>query len=651
MPWLNRLVSSLRKNKLEDELDDELRFHVEMRMREFIAEGLTAEEAQYRARRLFGNQALVKERTRDMDTLDWLESLWQDLRYAGRMLRKNPGFAAVAVVTLALGIGVNTAIFSMVNALVFRKLPVPASDEMASLLRHDRTQGFDDSFSFPDFEDIRKQSAGVFRDMACTQMFQSDGFSMNGHTEPMWTNFVTSNFFQVMGIQPVLGSFFQPYEGKLASPDPVIVLGYSFWKTHLAGDPNVVGRKATVNGHPVTVIGVAPQGFYGTISIIDTQGYLPLGMAVVTSDSSSDFLADRKSVRVDIVGRLKPGVKLEAAQPALQVVARRLSQQFPAIHSWDSLQALPMRGVGPAEGDSPQVTINALAIFFLLLVLVILVLACMNVVNLMLVRAAARQREMAVRAALGAGRQRLLRQMLTESLLLALAGCAGGIFLGVGACRAMGSINLTSAIPIVFDFSFDWQVFGYAFGLALLTGLLVGITPAVRALRGNVSHLLHESSRGSTARRQRARSVLVVAELSGSLMLLIVAGLFVRSLQSVEHSDLGFNPEHVVNLTIAPVEAGYDEPAAKHLLHDLLGRASVLPGIDSANPGSLRSHGLLQLWRRAEDRRLRAGARRRADCRLQRRLPRLLPDHGYPAPPWPRFPGLRHGNLALCRHH
>jgi predicted permease len=582
MSWFDRLVGSLRKNRLDDQLDDELRFHIEMRTREFIAEGMTPDEARRRAWRVFGNQVLLKEQTREMDTLEWIESLGQDLRYAGRMLRKSPAFAVVAIMTLALGIGVNTAIFSMVNALVFRKLPVPAPDQMVSLLRHDKTQGFDDSFSYPDFEDIRSQSAAVFRDMACTQIFQSDGFGLNGHTEPMWTNFVTNNFFQLMGVQPALGRLFQASDGKLASADPVLVLGYSFWRTHLDGDPSVIGKNATINGHPVTIIGVAPQGFYGTISILDTQGYLPLGMASVTADSKSDSLTDRKSVRVEIVGRLKPGVSIDAAQPVLNVIARRLSQQYPAIHNWDSLRALSMRGFAPPDGDSPQVTVNAMAIFFLALVLVVLVLACLNVANLLLVRAAARQREIAVRAALGAGRARLVRQMLTESLLLAFAGCVGGILLGLGVSRAIGSINLTSAIPIVFDFSFDWSVFTYAFGVALLTGVLVGITPAVRVMRGNLSDILHESARGSTARRQRARSMLVVAELSGSLVLLIVAGLFVRSVQSVQRSDLGFQPEHVVNLTIAPVEAGYDETAAKQFLRDLLQRASTLPGIESA---------------------------------------------------------------------
>jgi len=266
----------------------------------------------------------------------------------------------------------------------------------------------------------------------------------------------------------------------------------------------------------------------------------------------------------------------------LNIVARRISQGNPQIHNWDSIRAYPVRGMAPPEEGSPQNAINTMALFFLVLVLVILVLACLNVANLLLVRAAARQREMAVRAALGAGRRRLLRQLLTESLLLSLVGCVCGILLGLAASRAIGSIDLNSAIPVVFDFSFDWRVFTYASGAALLAGVLVGITPAVRAVRGNVNDILHEGSRGSTARRQRIRSVLVVAELSGSLLLLIVAGLFVRSLQSVAHSDLGFDPDHVVNLSVAPTEAGYNEAAARQFLQDLLERARALPGVESA---------------------------------------------------------------------
>jgi predicted permease len=510
-------------------------------------------------------------------------ALWQDLRYGVRMLAKAPGFTAIAVLTLALGIGANTAIFSMVDALVLRPMPVHVPNEIVSLVSQDRVEGHSNVFSYPDFQDIREQTTSVFSDMAGVQPFQMDGLSINGQSQPIWTSFVTTNFFQVMGIKPALGHFFQASDGKLAGSDPVLVLGYSFWKTRLGADPAVVGRNVSINGRPVTIIGVAPEGFHGIASILDTQAYLPIGMAAITSDSKNGFLADRKAEHVVIFGRLKERVALGVAQPLLNVVARRLSERYPQVHQWNSVQAFSVGPFGPASDPAGPGIINAMAALFLVLVALVLVLACMNIANLLLVRAAGREREMAVRAAMGASRGRIVRQVLTESLFLALLGCAGGLLLGAPASRAVGSVNLSSAIPLVFDFGFDWRVFAYGIGAALLTGVLVGATPALRAARGNLNNLLHESSRSSTGRRQRVRTALVVAQLSGSLMLLIVAGLFVRSLRAVERSDLGFDPNHVVNLSVAPTEAGYNEAQTRPFLEDLLQRVRALPGVESAS--------------------------------------------------------------------
>ena len=586
MRALNKLTlrfrSLFRRGAVDHELDDELRFHVERQIAANIAAGMPPAEARNAALREFGGVDQVREECRDARKVNWLQDVAQDVRYGLRILRKSPGFTIVAVLTLALGIGANTAIFSMVDALVLRPLPAYAPNEIVSLASHDKA-GSSNGFSYPDFEDIRDQTTSVFRDVTGVQPFQMDGFSMNGQSEPVWTTFVTTNFFQVMGVRPALGNFFQSADGKIGNSDPVLVLGYSFWKTHLGGDPSVVGRNVSINGHPVTIIGVAPQGFYGIISFLDTQGYLPIGMAAITSDSKSNFLMDRKSDSIIVVGRLKAGVKLGAALPVLNLVARRLSEQYPEIHKWDSLEAFSVGPLGPVSDASSPAIINAMAAFFLVLTVLVLVLACMNVANLLLVRASSRQREMAVRAALGAGRSRLVRQLLTESLLLALLGCLGGIFLGLGVSRSVSSMNFSTALPLVFDLDFDWRVFAYAFGAALLTGLLVGITPAIRAARGNLNDLLHESARSATAGRQRARSVLVVAQLSGSLTLLIVAGLFVRSLQAVERSNLGFDPNQVVNLSMAPTEAGYSEAEARQFLQNLMPRVRALPGIESAS--------------------------------------------------------------------
>ena len=569
-----------RRKRMLQELDEDIRDHLERETQDNIERGMTPEEARYAALRKFGNVTRVKEETREVWSFVWLEQLLQDIRLGLRILRKSPGFTAVAILTLAFGIGANAAIFSMVNALVLRPLPVDTPNEVASLASQPHGFGSSNGFSYPDFEDIRDQTSSIFRDMTAMQSSHMDGFSMNGQSQLIWMSYVTTNFFQIIGVKPALGTFFQPSDGRIDDSDPELVLSYSFWKNHVGGAPNIVGRSASINGRAVTIIGVAPEGFGGVYSVMDTQGYLPVGMATATLDSPKDFLTNRRVANVEILGRLKPGVKVGQAQPVLAIVARRLSDQYPEIHKWDWLQAFPGGPLKAAPQDAA--VIESMAGFFLLLVGLVLVLACMNVANLLLVRAAARTGEMAVRAAFGAGRGRLARQVLTESLLLAALGCAGGIVVGVAASRSVNSINFSSAIPVVFNVTFDWRVLAYALGAALLTGVLVGVTPAVRAARGNLNPLLHESSPTATS-RQRARSVLVVAELSGSMMLLIIAGLFVKSLRSVEHSDLGFDPDHVLNLTISPTDAGYDEAQASQFLKEFLQRAHVLPAFESAS--------------------------------------------------------------------
>ncbi len=573
-----------RSQQIEKDLDEEIRSHLELLTEQKMKEGMNSEEARRASRIELGGVEQVKEEVRAARTGAWLDTLLHDIRFGMRMLRKNPGFTVVAVLTLALGIGANSAIFTMVDALVLRRLPIHAPREVVSLEHHDKA-GSSDEFSYPDFEDIRDQTTSIFSDVTGVQPFHADGLTVNGLSKPISTSFVTTNFFQVMGVRPALGEFFQPSDGKMGGSDPVVVLGYSFWETHLGGDRDIVGRSVSINGRPVTIIGVAPKGFCGIVSLVDVQGYLPIGMGVLTSDSKDDFLTDRKAGDTIIVGRLKAGVKLEETRPVLNIVARRLSEQYPGIHNWDSLQVFPLGPLGPGN-SSARSSVNAMAALFLVLVGLVLVLACVNVANLLLVRATARKREMALRAALGAGRGRLVRQLLTESLLLALFGCAGGILLGLGASRLVSSLNLsisTTAIPFVLNFGFNWRIFAYAFSAALLTGLLVGIAPAIRAARGNLNDSLHGSSRSTTDRRQSARDVLVVAQLSGSLALLIVAGLFVRSLRAAEHSDLGFDPNHVVTLSIAPNEAGYNEGQARQFLQELLPRVRALPGIESAS--------------------------------------------------------------------
>jgi putative ABC transport system permease protein len=582
-----RLKFFFRRGQFDRDLEEEMQHHLAMKAEAHLGrqEGISSGEARNAAHREFGNTLLLREKSRDMWGFRWLETSLQDLRFGVRVLRKSPGFTSVAVLTLALGIGANTAIFSMVDWVIFRLPPVTKPQQVVTLASQDIDgRDYSNEFSYPNFTDIRNQSTAIFSGVAALLQYTMDGLSVGGNDEPMWTNYVTGNFFELMGVKPALGNLIEPDARKSPSDEPVLVLGYSYWKTYFGGDPHVIGKSVLVNGHPVTVIGVAPKGFHGSASFVDVQGYLPLGMAAVTADANKNFAANRKPfLGLFIIARLKRGVTLASAQPALTVVAHRLSAEYPDANKWRSLIASALNPLGPPDNPSAPNPMHLISALFLALAGLVLILACLNIANLLLARASGRQREMAVRAAVGGGRHRLVRQLLTESLLLALLGCAGGIVLGLAGSRWLSTINLKTAIPFVFDFQFDWRVFAYAFGAALLTALLVGIAPALRATQGNLSNLLHESARTTTAGRQRARSVLVIAQVGGSLMLLIIAGLFVRSLRNVEHANLGFDPSNVLNFTVNPHEAGYNQAEARDFLNNLLLRVRALPGTETAS--------------------------------------------------------------------
>ena len=574
-------MKRLGKRLLEG-LDQEIRDHLELATQENIDRGMTPEEARHAALRKFGNVTRVQEEVRQVWSFVWLEQLLQDLSYGARVLRKSPGFSVIAVLTLALGIGANAAIFSVVDWLILRPLPVPDPGQLTYLVAQRSDGGYENGFSYPNLEDIRKETTSVFSSVAGVETFQMDGLNVDGNTTPIWTNYVTGDFFELLGIRPALGRFILPSEGRVAGADPVLVISYSFWQTKFGGDAHIIGKRVSINGHPVTIIGVAPKGFHGALAILNTQGYLPLGMAATNLVNKSDFLVNRQDATdLILIARLKPGGSPAGAGPSLNLAAQRIAQQYPRVDNWKSMRAAPL-GAAPPSAD-PSNPLNEIAGIFLMLAGIVLLLACMNIANLLLVRASVRRREMAVRSALGAGRTRLLRQMFTESILLAVLGCAGGVAFGFLASRAFGAINLRSALPIVLDFQFSWRVFAYAIGAASLTGVAVAVVPALRASRVNLSEVLNQGGRTVTAGRLRLRTALVVAEVSGSLMLLIVAGLFLRSLGMVQHVDLGFDPGRVLNFSMDPRGAGYNDERGSQFFHEILGRTRAVPGVQSAS--------------------------------------------------------------------
>ena len=511
-----------------------------------------------------------------------MNTLKSDLLYGVRMLRKSPAFTIVAVLTLALGIGANTAIFSLVNWLLFRPMPVTHPEQISVLAFRQRHGNTQNQFSVPDYRLIRSQTTSVFSDLAGYQI-GIDGFSTNGRADRLLTYYVTGNFFRMLGMQPAIGRLFLPEEGENVDSDPVIVLGYPYWQKRFGGQADVIGKKVSLDGKPFTVVGVAPKGFYGPYPILEAQAYIPMGMNTIEG-TPRDFMENRGLRQLVPMGRLRDGVTLQQATASLALIGQHLGTDFPDFDKDLEIRAYPeVRSRPQPDADNTVAIISGL---FLGLAAMVLLLACMNVANILLVRATVREREVAIRAALGASRHRLIRQLLTESILLALLGGIAGIVLGFAGSSLLGSLNLHTDLPIHLDFGFDWRVFGYAFSAAFITGIVVGIVPAVRASRGNISAVLHQTGRGVAGARARFRTALVVAQVGGSLILLIVAGLFTRSLQAAQHTDLGFDPNHVVNFVMDPSELGYKPEQTLQFYRDLLSRVRQLGGVETAATAS-----------------------------------------------------------------
>ncbi|MGB9403501.1 MAG: ABC transporter permease [Candidatus Acidiferrales bacterium] len=508
-----------------------------------------------------------------------MNSLLQDIQFGLRTLRKSPGFTAVAVLTLALGMAANTTMFSMVNSVLLRPLPVPHADQIVVVATEQKNNPYYSAFSYPDFVDLQKQTEG-FSGLFAYELSIA-GLSADGTASHVAVSFVSGNFFSTLGIQPARGRLILPTEGAQPGSDPILVLGYAYWQSRFGGNPSVVGKQVLMNGHPVTIVGVAPKDFHGVYAIVDCQGYLPLSMATTIEDDTNGLWTNRGDREIHVLGRLKAGTSVKQAEASLNVVAARLAQQYAETDAGVAVRVYPERLSRPEPSASNPVPIAA-AIFMILAGLV-LVLACFNIANVLLVRATTRQREMAVRAALGAKRGRLVRQFLTESVLLAILGGAIGAVIASWASGVLSSLSLSTDLPLRLDFSPDGSVFAYAFGAVLLTGIIVGILPAMRAARTDVSAVLHEGGRGSSdgPRRHFLRNALVVGQVAGSLLLLIVAGLFARSLTRVQQLNLGFEPDHLLNLTMDVGEVGYKDAQGREFYRAAQERLQALPGVVS----------------------------------------------------------------------
>jgi predicted permease len=579
---LEGLRGLFRKRRVEEDLDEELRAYADAVMERNMRAGLSEEQACRAARLEVGNLEAVKEQVRDVSWERVVEVFWQDVRFGLRLLRKSPAFTIVAVLTLSLGIGANTTIFSMIDSFFLRPLPVNHPEQITVLAFRQGEGPLLTPFSVADFRDIRDQAEDRFSDMV-GYVVGTDGFRAQGKTEAVVIHYVTGNYFDTLGVKPAVGRVFLPSEGWQLGNDPVAVLSYSCWTGRFGGDPDIIGRKVAVNGHPLTVVGVAARGFEGLDRMVRPQVYLPLGM-VSLEGYPKEFMVRRILQNLLVFGRLKPGVSIAQAQVTLDVVAARLAAQYPESDKGLALFAFPERLARPDPSTSGKV-IRA-AELFLGLVMLVLLLACVNVGNIMLVRVAAREREMAIRAALGAERKRLIRQILTESILLAFLGGGIGLVLGAWASQGLASIPFHTNLPISLEFGFDWRVFAYAFLIVFTAGILVGIVPAVRLSLGNLRSVLDQGGRTMAAGRLRLRTALAAGQVAGSLALLITAALFFRSLESAKQTELGFDKQHLLTLSMDPSEVSYDRMQGLEFYKRLLSRVRSLPGVESASLAS-----------------------------------------------------------------
>ncbi|HTV54011.1 MAG TPA: ABC transporter permease [Terriglobia bacterium] len=561
---------SAKRRVREAELERELRDHLDLEVEEQRNAGMTPEEAAYAARRALGNTTQIKGAVRMAWGFQWLETLLQDARYGLRQLRRSPGFTTVAVLTLALGIGANTAIFSLVSAVLLRPLPFPNPERIVQPLRQYK------SIAIPAISaalfDYWKAHNRVFSRLAAYS-FMPIGFNLaaRGLPERVPGVRVTAQFFEVLGVNPILGRTFLPEEDRPGGAR-VVVLGFDLWRRQFGGNNGLLGRSITLDGQSYTVIGIMPPGFrfpVGSNFTFGTDLWAPLQLPLQSRNPANDYAA---------LGRLKPGITPQQSAASLTVLTQRLRNEFPRGADKDETAAV--------ASLHEQLVGNVRPALFVLMAAVglVLLIACVNVANLMLSRAALRRKEMALRSALGAGRGRIIRQLTSESMLLALIGGLLGLLVAWGGGRSLVAISPIS-VPQFARAGLDGRVLLFTLAVSVLTGVLFGLVPAISASKSDLQQSLKEGASRATAggEQRKASGILVVAETALSLILLAGAGLLLASFVKLANVQPGFDPRRVLTFETTLPEAKYGEPAALSAFYrEVLERLHALPGVEAA---------------------------------------------------------------------
>ncbi len=522
-------------------------------------------------------------------------TLSSDFRYAWRMLGKSPGVTAVAVLSLALGIGANTAIFSVVNAILLTTLPVKAPQQLYLLTNNPSPRGFNPSWNYPDYVAMRDRNTSFSGLAGYSLGLQAVGMqasSAQDTTELTHGTFVSGNYFDVLGVTPAAGHLFSAADGRAPGASPYVVLSYAYWHNRFDGDTRVIGRKLWLNGYPMTVIGVSAPGFTGADVALKPDLFMPIMMKPQVSHEPFEVWNNRHYWWMAVLGRVRPGTPLQKAEAELygickdQAAAERRTSPDPKMANKASVVVLHAAGGG--YSFIANNLRKPLIVLFVIVALVLLI-ACANIANLMLARGAARRRELAVRLALGATRWRVARQLLSESVLIALLGGAAGFLVSIAGVRLLMRFAPQPAwAPVHLDVHLDWRVLAFTMTVSVFTGLLFGIAPALRASRPDLVPALKEDVPGSTgASRFTFRNALVVSQVALSLLLLVGAGLFVRTLENLRALDTGFARENVVVARVNPTQFGYKGQRTRNFYDRLRARVGALPGVRSATIASI----------------------------------------------------------------
>jgi macrolide transport system ATP-binding/permease protein len=582
MRWYDKLPLRLRsifhKNQAELDLSEELQFHLQNQIDEYVAQGMNPKEARHAALRSLGGIEQAKEECRDARKVNLIENFLQDVRYGLRMLRRSPGFSILAILCLTLGIGANAAVFSWIEGILFRPYPAVAHQErLVALSGTSCGEARGNPLSWPDYLDLQRSCT------LCETLFVSKitgtTLSLGDRAERTTGSIVSANYFDAIGVAPVLGRGFLPGEDQGQSAHPVAVISYQLWQGRFRGDPQIIGKTQRLNGVMHTIVGVAPEGFYGTFVGWRMNFWVPASMEDIF-EGGGHKLEDRAARWIEAYARLKPGVTFAQAQQEFGVISRRLEAEYPATNRGRAIRFWPLwqTPFNNAATLLPTLEIMLAVVAFVLLI------ACANVGNLLLVRSFARRHEMSVRVAIGASRSRLWKQLLTEGLVLSLFGATGGLLMAYW-CRhslvllfpARGGVQMHLPGEI------DWRVLALSAAVCLATTLLMGLVPALQTGKIDLADALKMESAGVVGGRGRAwvRSGLVLVQVSLSFVLLVGAGLLMQSLLKIRTASPGFNTRGVQDTAIDLVSAGYTPSRAQTFQDALLERVRSLPGVES----------------------------------------------------------------------